>query len=165
MWRRLLANKWPVSFGTPGAPPIALHLKEKLMAELSGFLNWALAGCARWLEKGLIIPAEITANTAEYKEVSDDLGLFVEECLVDAPDLTIPQSEMYSVYDLWSASGRPMGKRSFNEKLPRQRQENGEEIIPGIKKVKRKGIRVWQGVAWSTAGVEIANRLQYRGLS
>ena len=165
MWRRLLANKWPVSFGTPGQPPIDLHLKEKLLAELSGILNWALAGCSRWLEKGLPTPAEITANTAEYKETSDDLGLFVEEILVDAPYQTIPQSELYSVYELWSASGRSLGKRTFNEKLPRQRQQNGEEFSPGIKKVKRQGIRAWQGVAWSTAGAEIATRIQYRGLS
>ena len=164
MWRRLLANKWLVSFGTEGAPPIDLHLKGKLLEELPGILNWALEGCARWIEKGLSIPPEITANTADYKEASDDLGLFVEECLVDAPDLTIPQAELYSVYELWSNAGRPLGKRTFLEKIPRHREKNGEEYSPGIAKVKVRGMRLWKGIAYSTTGAEIATRLQFRGL-
>ena len=164
MWRRLLANKWPISFGTEGAPPIDLHLKGKLLEELPGILNWALEGCARWIEKGLSIPPEITANTADYKAVSDDLGLFVEECLVDAPDLTIPQSELYAVYELWSNAGRPLGKRTFNEKLPRRREQNGEDSSPGIAKLKVRGMRLWKGIAYSTVGAEIATRLQFRGL-
>jgi len=55
-----------------------------------------------------------------------------------------------------------MGKRTFNEKIPRRRFAPGAS--PGIAKLKRDGARVWKGIAYSTTGAEIATRLQYRGL-
>ena len=148
-WRRLLAARWPVVFGSDGAPPIDPHIREKLMAELPGILNRVLEGCVRWIEHGLRIPPEVTADTATYKEESDDLGLFIEECLDLVPDGVIPQSELYDVYVAWDTTGRPLGKRRFNAKLAR----------PGITKYKDSGTRSWKGFRYSTAGQEVYARV------
>ena len=149
-WRRLCSSRWPVGFGLPGGPPIDPHLKDKLLLELPGILNWALEGCRRWLEMGLQIPPEVTADTAQYKEESDDLGLFVEECLELSTDGHIPQGELYNVYLAWDTTSHPLGKRRFNAKLAR----------PGISKYKAHGgIRAWRGVTYSSAGQEIYERI------
>jgi len=151
-WRRFLASPWTVGFGLPGNPPIDPHIKDKLLAELPGILNWALVGCANWLEKGLNTPPEVSAATAEYRETSDDLQEFFEEVLELAPDQTIGQSELYKVYEAWNSSTHPLGKRNFNHKVQRH----------GVTRIRPKGIRTWQGLAYSTAGREIANRVLLR---
>jgi len=46
-------------------------LKEKLQAELSGILNWALEGCRLWVESGLQEPAAVTEAVDAYREESD----------------------------------------------------------------------------------------------
>ena len=137
-------------FGLPGGPKIDPHLKDKLLQELPGILNWALEGCRRWLREGLILPDEVKADTKVYQEDSDELGQFVEECLELFPDGSIGQSELYDVYLAWDNSGRPLGKRRFNAKLGR----------PGITKFKAHGgLRVWKGVAYSATGQEIHERI------
>ena len=149
-WRRLLASRWPVTFGQSDAPKIDPHLRDKLLLELPGILNWALAGCARWLESGLQLPAEVTVDTAIYKEESDDLLLFIEECLVMDADEGIAQSDMYDVYLAWDTSSRPLGKRRFNNKLAR----------PGVTRHKSMGNRSWRGCKFSAVGQEIYERIR-----
>ena len=151
-WRRFLASPWTVGFGLPGNPFIDPHIKDKLLAELPGILNWALAGCARWLEKGLSIPEEVTVATAEYRETSDDLQGFFEEVLELVPDQTIGQSELFKVYEAWNSSTRPLGKRNFNHKMLR----------PGVTRIRRAGKRTWQGLAYTDTGREIATRILLR---
>ena len=148
-WRRLCSSQWPVVFGLPGGPKIDPHLKDKLLQELPGILNWALEGCRRWLQEGLILPEEVRTDTKVYQEESDELGQFVEECLELSTDGHIPQAELYNVYLAWDTTNHPLGKRRFNAKFAR----------PGISKHKAHGTRVWKGVSYSTAGQEIYERV------
>jgi len=152
-WRRFLTSPWTVGFGLPGSPTIDPHIKDKLLAELPGILNWALAGCVKWLiEKKLSIPPEVSAATAEYRETSDDLQGFFEEVLELAPGLTIGQSELFKVYEAWNSSTHPLGKRNFNHKVPRA----------DVTKIRTHGKRAWQGLAYTDTGREIANRILLR---
>jgi putative DNA primase/helicase len=152
-WRRFLTSPWTVGFGLPGSPTIDPHIKDKLLAELPGILNWALAGCAKWMiEKKLSIPPEVSAATAEYRETSDDLQGFFEEVLDLAPEQTIGQSELFKVYEAWNSSTHPLGKRNFNHKVMR----------PGVTKIRTHGKRAWQGLAYTDTGREIANRVLLR---
>ena len=138
---------------SPWYPTIDPHIKDKLLAELPGILNWALAGCVKWLiEKKLSIPPEVSAATAEYRETSDDLQGFFEEVLELAPGQTIGQSELFKVYEAWNSSTHPLGKRNFNHKVLR----------PGVTRSRPKGIRAWQGLAYTDTGREIANRVLLR---
>ena len=149
-WRRLNAVEWGVTFGGPdGEHPIDLNLEAKLRQELSGILNWALVGCARWLEKGLSIPAEVSAATAAYKDTNDLLGPFIEECLILDPTAHVNAKELYDVYLKWDTSARTLGARSFNSKIGSR---------AGITSYKSHGLRAWRGLAFSEAGAELINK-------
>ncbi|MDF2064968.1 phage/plasmid primase, P4 family [Bacillus sp. Cr_A10] len=53
------------------------RLKEKLMAEASGILNWMLEGCEEWKENGLQCPSGVTSATEEYREEMDGVQRFL----------------------------------------------------------------------------------------
>lgn len=77
-------------------------LKNRLRESenLSGILNWCLAGLKKFYEEGLSPPAEITTATAEYRVDSDKLGKFMAECLERADEI-ITASSAYAVYEAW----------------------------------------------------------------
>ncbi len=152
-WRRPIALRWSVNFGTIGAPPIDKELPKKLLEELPGILNWALTGCAKWQQQGLSIPPQISAWTEEYRDSNDTLAPFFEEILIMVQDLTISQKELFLVYDEWerqNGNGHPLGKKQFNQALRR----------PGIVvKKPSNGNRVWKGISYSDQGRELLNTI------
>jgi putative DNA primase/helicase len=77
IWRRLRLVPFTVSIP---ADEQDRELLSKLQAELPGILNWALAGCREWQRDGLRPPATITDAVRAYREESDTLGRFIEEC-------------------------------------------------------------------------------------
>ena len=84
IWRRLMLCPWLRRF--EGAAQDT-RLKEKLLAELPGILNWCLAGFVQWndTKKGLQPPASVLAATKGYRAENDVLGAWQAECcLVDA---------------------------------------------------------------------------------
>ena len=60
-------------------------LTEKLQAEWSGILSWAIKGCLDWQENGLAPPAAVTEATAAYLEAEDAIAACMlrarQECL------------------------------------------------------------------------------------
>lgn len=76
IWRRLRLVPFTVSI-----PPDEQdkHLLQKLTAELSGILNWAIEGCLEWQREGLKPPEIITEAVRAYREESDVLGRFIAE--------------------------------------------------------------------------------------
>ena len=119
---------------------------------MSGILNWALEGCARWLEKGLSIPPEVSAATDAYKDTNDILGPFIEECLILEPTSHVNAKELYDTYLKWDTSAQTLGKRSFNSKISSR---------AGITSYKSNGLRAWRGIAFSEAGAKLINRVTY----
>lgn len=60
------------------------QLIDKLKKELSGILNWALAGHARWRKEGLKTPDIIKNTTNAYREEEDIIGQFIKDnCILD----------------------------------------------------------------------------------
>ena len=57
------------------------NLKEKLIVELPGIMNWALAGCDDWLRNGLFYPEPVIEATGKYKSEMDILGDFITDCI------------------------------------------------------------------------------------
>jgi len=106
------------------------QLAEKLAAEASGILNWALDGCQAWQREGLRPPPEVRAATEQYREEEDDLGEFLAECTVAEADATIDAAAVYQLYQGWALGrgltdkekmtqtmfGRRLGERFTREK-------------------------------------------------
>jgi len=114
-------------------------MPAKLLAELPGILNWALAGCLRWQREGLTTPACVTAATETYRAEEDMIGHFLEECTAADPSDRVLVSSFYQAFNAWEMRGGikyPTTIREFNKRLEER----------GFIKAKSGPARFWKGV-------------------
>ena len=78
------------------------RLDQKLYAEASRILNWALDGLRDWLDYGLILPSAVTAATEEYRSDSDPLGRFLDVCTQFVIGRRVQATEMHRVFCAWA---------------------------------------------------------------
>lgn len=98
IWRRPLL--------VPFLQTVPEHKKDKflisrLLKELPGIFNWALAGLRDWKAKGLRPPEEVTLSTAEYKSAMDLVGNFLNECTEPMTNISTSQKELYAAFQQW----------------------------------------------------------------
>ena len=96
---------------------------KKLEAELPGILNWAIAGCLEWQKSGLRPPAVITDAVRAYREESDVLGRFIDECCEIDKLLQVQSSTFFTAYQHFAekASERWIS----NKDLPNEMERRG----------------------------------------
>jgi len=118
-------------------------LKDRLIAELPGILRWAVAGCEQWLERGLQAPEAVTVATSNYKNESDIIGNFLEECCEIAPSLEVPATDLYAAYKRWAhdngefelsqtAFGRRIEERGFDARKNGVKYRKGLRLVPNV---------------------------------
>ena len=123
IWRRIRLIPFEVTF-----PPERQdkQLDEKLRAELSGILNWAVKGCLEWQRNGLEPPEAVTNATEAYRIESDMIGRFLEEKTVKSAEAEIKAKDLYEAYKNWctetgehpisgTAFGRTMVERNYQK--------------------------------------------------
>lgn len=76
-------------------------LDKKLDAERSGILAWAVRGAMDWYAHGLGHCKTVDEATATYREESDRLGPFIEECIKSEPGKFITNDKMLEIYSAW----------------------------------------------------------------
>lgn len=76
-WRRVKIIPFNVPFEGTGKED--RFLMDKLRAEMSGILNWALEGYKKWEKDGLKDPAAVRETVEEYKQEVDSVARFVNE--------------------------------------------------------------------------------------
>lgn len=89
--RRFKLYPWVVQFGiTPGVPDEPFHkVRQRLLDEASGILNWMIDGCLEWLSEGTIPEPEMSRRaSASFWATSSALGEWIEQCC----DLTDPDA-------------------------------------------------------------------------
>lgn len=95
-------------------------LKDKLKAPevLSGILNWCIEGLKMFNETGLVPPQSVINATNKYKEDSDDISRFMNNCLVPSK-ANLPAKEAYENYLKWCNDSNIINKnkQSFFEVL------------------------------------------------
>jgi putative DNA primase/helicase len=116
IWRRIGLVSFNVCF-PPGIKDE--RLLEKLLAELPGILNWAVAGCLEWQRDGLGIPDQVRYATEQYRADMDVVSRFVNECCEKGDGQSILSEDLYKVYQRWcEESGEEVKKRAeFGEKI------------------------------------------------
>ena len=116
LWRRLKVVPFLQKF--EGAKRDK-KLLPKLLAELPGILNLALRGCLAWQKEGLEDPPAVLAATSRYREESDSVAPFIEQCCESGKGLECPRGALYDAYREWCArSGeRPLSKSDFKKDL------------------------------------------------
>jgi putative DNA primase/helicase len=126
------------------------HILDKLTTpqELSGLLNWALAGLKRLLETNTFTGNEdFEEQRKQYIRKSNSSKAFIEECLSYDPDCSaiIPEAELYQRYIAFCndnelpSSKKAVLTQNINQYLAQAKQTTAR--IDG-----RAGIHVWQYV-------------------
>jgi len=77
IWRRIRLVPWDVTIPEGERDK---GLQQKLMAEASGILAWAVRGCLDWQVNGMQVPAAVRAATKKYEDEQDILRDFFEDC-------------------------------------------------------------------------------------
>ena len=97
----------------------SLKRRLKTKDNLSGIFNWCLEGLRLYREEGLEPPPAVVRATADYREQSDKIGLFVAEELERDEDSTISGGFLYRRYSDWcEANGYGTeSKRNFFAEL------------------------------------------------
>jgi len=101
VWRRLKLIPFLVTI-----PPEKrdARLGEKLRAEGSGILNWALKGLKMWEEIGMEMdePKAVKEAVKAYRTAEDELGGFIDAALEKAGGFEMSGAEVYRIYKLWA---------------------------------------------------------------
>ena len=95
------------------------RLEEKLLAEKDGILAWMIDGCHKWQQTGLKQPKRIVDASTVYRNESDLLGEFLEDCCQKGPGLEEQQKIVFSAYKSWCNENgtRCPSQSSFSRKL------------------------------------------------
>jgi len=109
-------------------------LQEKLLSEKEGILNWMIEGCLIWQKERLTnIPQRIQEASDGYREESDVLGEFIEDCCSVDKKYSIDQKVLYSTWKTWCFGNglQPFTQKSLTRQLTsrsfktERRKENG----------------------------------------
>lgn len=124
-WRRIVLVPFDVQFTGSQVDP---DLPQKLRAEGSGILNWALEGLEALRAGGmnlaaLDVPAACKVAAAEYQKEQDSVSRFVaERCIVEEGERD-KSSALYAAYKAWHAeqgyADRPVSNVAFGKSLGR----------------------------------------------
>lgn len=83
-------------------------LKSRLKTEhnVSGIFNWILEGLSKYIEAGeiLIEPEAVVKATEDYRQKSDKIQNFIDECFVYTPGFHTTIKEAYDLYSRWCDS-------------------------------------------------------------
>jgi len=125
------------------------RLLEKLKAELTGILAWAVRGCLEWQRNGLGVPSEVKEATASYRDEMDVLGAFIADRCELSPTAWETAKDIYDAYKDWcEANGeKPIGKRAFGLRL-------GER---GLDQYRTYQARGWLGIQLKDGLTDDAN--------
>ena len=126
------------------------HLDEKLEAELSGILAWAVEGCLDWQREGLPEPDEVRAATESYKEEMDPLARFIEECCVLSSGLRTPTKDLTGAYRIWA-------RQTGEQELP-WREVISKFKAHGCESSRTNTERGWIGIGLTEEGEQMARR-------
>ncbi|MBW8015726.1 MAG: hypothetical protein FVQ82_06030 [Planctomycetes bacterium] len=97
-----------------------LGLEKRLLAELSGILNWSLEGLRRLKERGHIFePAESIEMRTQSKELGSNVIAFVNIACNKGEGMYTMPDEMYDAFKRWCEEdgSKPMKKRAFRQEF------------------------------------------------
>ena len=141
IWRRIKLIPFTVTI-----PPESQDktLPEKLRAEASGILAWAVLGCIEWQREGFDDePAAVKQGAAAYRAEMDIIGGFLDDCCLFGDGNEASAKALYTCYLEWAkANGeKPVNRTAFGYAM----QERGlasDRITAGVDKGRNK----WLGI-------------------
>jgi putative DNA primase/helicase len=115
-WRRIRLIPFVQEFSEDKRDP---NLMEKLKAEAPGILNWAIQGALKWQAEGVNPPQIVIEQSQRYREESDPLAEFLEECCELAQTAQVTAKEIWSAYLWWAKSNneRSVDRKVFSRRM------------------------------------------------
>ena len=128
-----------------------LNLKDRLLAELPGILNWSIEGWKRLRERGHFKQPKTSCNLMqELEDLASPISTFIRDCCVVDPNAEVPCDLLYEHYRKWcDGQGRkPTAKPIFGRDL--------HAAAAGLKTVQhdsdvKKGQRFYNGIELAQA--------------
>ena len=118
MFERLRKISFEQSFTGERQDP---NLSEKLDLERDVVLRWTVEGYAKYLQRGLTLPAKVEADTKKYQLSNDPLGEFLESCTVRNEYGSVGTTELLAAWTSWG--GPKMSAKAFSSRI----EERGYE--------------------------------------
>jgi putative DNA primase/helicase len=140
IWRRI--RLVPFNVTIPDAEQDK-GLAERLRAESSGVLRWAVEGCLQWQQHGLGLPDAVKAATEGYRADMDTLSQWIAECCVEGKDVQATSAALYDSYRRWcdTSSESAINKNNFGKRLADR----------GFEAKKNNSVRLWKGISLLTS--------------
>lgn len=120
-------------------------LDEKLKLEREGILAWAVRGSVEWYRSGLGTCTTVRTETERYRDESDRLGPFIEECFKIDPNAFISNDKLCEAYSAWCK--RNLVQHEMTGQTL-SKQITGRGYVRG----KDKGVRGFKGIALVSPG-------------
>ena len=141
IWNRVKCIPFTVKIGPK---EIDTDLATKLEAELPGILAWIVEGAREYTAEGLgEAPSEVAASTDEYRESSDRLKAFLEDCCYLNQYAWTASALLSGAYAQWcekNGERHPLNSTDFTEQIK----------IKGCtakkKEIKGEQVRGWNGI-------------------
>jgi putative DNA primase/helicase len=98
---------------------VDVRIKQKLLTEGPGILQWLLDGARQYLASGLEEPTSLLQTRLGMRTDQDLLAPFVEECCEVDAAYSATSAELYRAYMWWAvqAGEKPCSKRTFGLRL------------------------------------------------
>lgn len=138
MWRRIKLVPFTQEFQGDMKDD---RLFDKLKAEAPGILAWAVRACAEWQRQGLGAADAVVSATASYRDESDHVSQFLDECCTIKADASVPVRALRSTYEQWTDENQetPLSLRAFADRLKQRGVQQGERG--------HSNTRVWLGLS------------------
>lgn len=114
IWRRIRLISFEAHFSSEKRDP---NLLNTLIDELPAILLWALDGCYMWQHEGLTPPEKVKKATSEYREESDVIGRFLNECTITGDGKKVKAGELWEAYEKWCGGKADMYQTFFGLKI------------------------------------------------
>jgi putative DNA primase/helicase len=100
------------------------NLKTKLLEEIDGIFWWCIEGLKLYLSEGLKEPAAVTTLIQGFKEDSDTLQIFLNECTMPKEGCRVQAKDLYARYVEWCRHNneRPDTKTRFGIDIKKKLQ-------------------------------------------
>lgn len=103
LWERIQLVPFNQKFlGEKANKNLKYQLREP--NELSGILQWLIAGCLEWQRIGLQPPQEVILATQEYRSENDKLQDWIDDCCVVNEKLISSPKDLYRNFQTWCLS-------------------------------------------------------------
>lgn len=124
------------------------RLPAKLAAELSGILNWALAGCLDWQRGGMREPDLVRAATHEYAAEQDEIGRFLSERCEMCEQFVTAGGDLFAAFQQ-AVPNSGISNHAFGARLRQKGLMNHDST--GKQYRDRQGRYAWKGLRLTPA--------------